>query len=119
VIVKCLEGSCSVFSIAIPLILVVGILEGAKPGSDVDSAKNDLVADDAPGRTTFLAGDESLVEPVLLLGAHQGASYVIVDLVDVVGIVIWEVSDCSILLFFFSSSSLGMMDLLRSVMERS
>lgn len=54
--------------------------------NDVDSAEDELVTDDAPSCTAFLARGQSLVESVFLLRAHKRAASMVVDIVDVVSV---------------------------------
>lgn len=88
VIIQGLKGSVAVGLVAIPLIAVVWIGESAKPGCDVDSAEDNLVADDSPCCSSALASDQLTVEPVFLSSTHQRTASIIMDIIDVVRVVV-------------------------------
>ena len=50
-----------------------------------------MITNDTPDSTAFLAIDQLAIEPVLLLGAHKRATGVVVNIVDVVGVVVYEI----------------------------
>lgn len=83
VLVHSVESAVAVRLEAIPLILIVGILKYAKLGADVNPREGNLVSNDTPSSATISGVNQLSVQPVLFLGAYEGAASIVADVIEV------------------------------------
>lgn len=79
VVNKGLERAVLVGHVAIPGITVIRVLFCAEPGGDIDAGEHNLATDEAPSSATLSRSLQLAIEPVLLVGAHEGSSSIVRD----------------------------------------